>query len=121
MSSEVVDSNIHRNSGCMYSSNITAISDTSSLNTSCRKSPDINRTTPQKGSIFFMRDNNTQKIMTSNEKRLAVPIADLIISEVLSFNLSQKHSFKKVLDLAGTVSKSYQPPNRNLISKIFWM
>ena len=40
----------------------------------------------------------------------------LIISEDLSLNLSQKPRFKKVLDLARTVSKSYQPPNRKLIS-----
>ena len=64
-----------------------------------------------------MGDNNTQKMMTPNETRLKVAIADLIISEGLSFNLSQKPMFKKVLDLARTVSKSYQPLNRNLISK----
>ena len=55
--------------------------------------------------------------MTSNETRLTVAIADLIISEGLSFNLSQKPRFKKVLELARTVSKCYQPPNRKLISK----
>ena len=55
--------------------------------------------------------------MNSNETRLTVAIADLIISEVLSFNLSQKPRLKKVLELAITVSKSYQSPNRNLISK----
>ena len=55
--------------------------------------------------------------MTSNETRLAVAIADLIISEGLSFNISQKPRFKKVLELARTVSKCYQPPNIKLISK----
>ena len=64
-----------------------------------------------------MGDNNTQKMMTSNETGLTVAIADLIISEGLSFNLSQKPRFNKVLELARTVSKCYQPPNRNLISK----
>ena len=64
-----------------------------------------------------MGDNNTQKMMTSNETCLTVAITDIIIYEVLSFNLSQKPRFKKVLDLARTVSKSYQPPNRKLISK----
>ena len=49
---------------------------------------------------FFMGDNNIQKMMTSNETRLTVAIADLIISEGLSFNLSQKAIFKKVLELA---------------------
>ena len=55
--------------------------------------------------------------MTSNETRLTVAISDIIISEVLSFNLSQKPRFKKVLELVRTVSKFYQPPNRKLISK----
>ena len=64
-----------------------------------------------------MRDNNTQKMMTSNETRLTVAIADLIIYEGLSFNISQKPRSKKVLELARTVSKCYQPPNKNPISK----
>ena len=55
--------------------------------------------------------------MNSNETRLTVAISDIIISEGLSFNISQKPRFKKVLELARTVSKCYQPPNRNLISK----
>ena len=55
--------------------------------------------------------------MTSNETRLIVAIAGLIISEGLFFNLSQKPRFKKVLDLARNVSKCYKPPNRNLTSK----
>ena len=64
-----------------------------------------------------MGDNNTQKMMTYNETRLTVVITNLIIYEVLSFNLSQKPRLKKVLELARTVSKCYQPPNINLISK----
>ena len=55
--------------------------------------------------------------MTSNETRLTFSIVDLIIYEGLSFNLSQKHRFEKVLELARTVSKCYQPPYRELISK----
>ena len=46
---------------------------------------------------FFMGENNTQKMMTSNENRLTVAITNLIIYEGLSFNLSQKSRFKKVL------------------------
>ena len=56
-------------------------------------------------------------MMTSNETRLTVAIADLIISKGLLFNLSQKPRFKKVLELARTVSKCYQPPKRKVISK----
>ena len=64
-----------------------------------------------------MGNNNTYKMMTSNETRLTVAIADLIIYEGLSFIISQKHRFKKVFHLERTVSKCYQPPNRKLISK----
>ena len=64
-----------------------------------------------------MGDNNTQKMITSNETHLTFAIADLIIPEGLSFNLSQKPRYKNVLELAITVSKCYQPPNRNIISK----
>ena len=50
-----------------------------------------------------MGDNNTQNMMNYNETRLTVAITDLIISESLSFNLSHKLRFKKVLDFAITV------------------
>ena len=55
--------------------------------------------------------------MTSNDTRLTVAIADLIIYEGLFLNLFQKPSFKKVLELARTVSKCYQFPKRKLMSK----
>ena len=58
-------------------------------------------------------------MMTSNETSLTVAITDLIISEGLSFDLSQKTRFKKMLEVARIVSKCYQPPNRKLISKDF--
>ena len=64
-----------------------------------------------------MGDNNTQKMMTHNETRLTVSIADLIISEGFYFNLAQKPMFKKILYLEITMSKIYQPPNIKLISK----
>ena len=58
-----------------------------------------------------MGENNTHKMMTSNETRLTVAISDLIISEGLSCNLSQKPRFKKVLELARTVSKCLEVDN----------
>ena len=64
-----------------------------------------------------MGEQNTQKITTSNETRLTLETADLIISEGLHFNLAQKPRFKNVLDLAIKVSKVYQPTNRKLTSK----
>ena len=116
-SSEVVESNIQCNSRGLFLSHTNAIYDSSSIRKNFGQSPESNQTSSQKGSIFFMGDNNTQKMMTSNETRLTVAIADLIISEGLSFNLSHKLRFKKVLDLARTVSKCYQPPTRKLISE----
>ena len=96
-SSEVVESNIQRNSRGLFLSNTTAIYNSSSIRKSFSQSPESNQTTPQKDSIFFTGDNNTQKMMTSNETRLKFAIADLIISEGLYFNISQKPRFKKVL------------------------
>ena len=64
-----------------------------------------------------MGENNTQNMMTCNEIRLTVSITDIIIYEGLSFNIYQKTRLNKVLDLEITVSKFYQPPNRELISK----
>ena len=116
-SSEVVESNIQSNSRGLYLLNTNAIYDSSSIIKSFSQSPESNQTTPQKGSMFFTGDNNTQNMITSNETCLTVAITDLIISEGLSFNLSQKPRFKKVLELAITVSKCYQPLNREVISK----
>ena len=69
------------------------------------------------GSLIFGIDGNSQKSMTSNDTRLTIAIAGLIIPEVISFNLYQKPRFKKLLDLAGNISKTYIPPNRKLIPK----
>ena len=62
-------------------------------------------------------DGNYQKIITSKNTRLTISISDLIISEVLPFNLHQKPRFNKVVELPRNVSKTYIPPNRNLIYK----
>ena len=120
-SSEFVESNIQSNSRGMYSSSITATSDTSPFRKICITSPESNQTNPQKVSIFFMGENKTHEMTTSTDTRLTVLITDITISEGLYFNLSHKPRFKKVLDLEITMSKSYQTPKRNLISKDFWM
>ena len=70
------------------------------------------------GSLVFGIAGNYQKPITSNETYLTIDIADIIISEVLSFNISQKPRFKKLLELARNLSKTYIPPNRKLISKV---
>ena len=69
------------------------------------------------GSLIFVIDENSQKLITSNKTRLTIAIADIIISEVLSFNLSQKPRFKNIMELARNASKTYIPQKRNLIYK----
>ena len=54
--------------------------------------------------------------MTSNETRLTLAIASLIIPGGISFNIYQKLTFQKVLNLARNMSKDYQPANRNILS-----
>ena len=71
----------------------------------------------QKVHLFFGIGGNYHKSITSNETRITVAIVDIIIDEVLSFNLSQKPRFKKVLELSSNVTKSYIPPTRNILSK----
>ena len=56
-------------------------------------------------------------MMTSNETPRKVAMSDLIIYEGLYLQINQKPRFKKVLYLARNMSKGYQPPNRDLISK----
>ena len=51
-SSEVAESNIQRKPRGIYSSNITALSNTSFFSTICSTSPERNPETLQKGSIF---------------------------------------------------------------------
>ena len=55
--------------------------------------------------------------MNSNETRLTLSIVRLIMPGGISFNLYQKLTFRKVLNLSRNMSKGYQPPNIYLISK----
>ena len=71
--SEVVESNIFGvNPGVCTHRISTSTYDTSYFSTCCCTSHESNQSTPQKGSIFFMGDNDTHKTMTSNDTRLAV-------------------------------------------------
>ena len=58
-----------------------------------------------------------QKLIISNETFLTISVANIIVSEIISFNISHKLIFKKVMELARNVSNTYTPPNRNLKSK----
>ena len=64
-----------------------------------------------------MGDNNTQKMMTSNETHLTVAITDLNIYEGLYFNISQKPRLKKVLDLKKKCVKKLSTSKHKFISK----
>ena len=87
-SSKIVESNIQHKSKVLSSSNLTVTSDTSPFITNCSTPSENNKITPKKGSIFLLGVYNTHRIVTSNETCLTVAIADLIISEGLSFNLA---------------------------------
>ena len=69
------------------------------------------------GSLIFGMDVNDQKPISSNKTNLTIGITDYIILEGLSFNLAQEPWFKKVVDLARNVSKTYTPSKRKLVSK----
>ena len=69
------------------------------------------------GPLIFGVDVNYQKPIISNETRLTIGIDDLIVLEILSFNISQKPIFEKLLELARNVCNAYITLNRNLISR----
>ena len=69
------------------------------------------------GSPIFGIDGNYQKPISSKKTLLTISIAGLIISEVLYFNLFQKPTFKKVLELERNVSKNFIPPNIKITTK----
>ena len=68
------------------------------------------------GSLVFSIDENFQKLITSNKNPLTIAIADLIISEDLPLNLTQKPRFKKRLEFSRKAPKTYITPNRKVIS-----
>ena len=56
-------------------------------------------------------------MISFNETCLTATVADLVVSEGLSFNFDQKPRFKKVLYLERNLSKGYNPPIIKLIFK----
>ena len=116
-SSAVIESRIHSSFRIISSSNLPNISNISSFRKCSNKMDVSNSTIKSKVFPIFDMDSNYQKSFTSNETCLTVEIADLIISEVPSFNISQKPRFKKIMKLAKNISKSYIHLNRKLISK----
>ena len=111
-SSAAIKSTIHRSSS--NDTNSSVISDFSSAS---NLSFESTSRSVSNGTLIFGIDGNSQKMITSNDTRLTIAIADLIIPEVLPFNLDQKPRFEKVLELSRNVLKTYIPPNSKLISK----
>ena len=116
-SSSAIKSTIHRSSKSITSSNDTNSSVISGFSSASDLSSESNSRSFPNSSLIFGIDGNSQKLITSNDTHLTIAIADLIISEGLLFNLSQKPISKKVLELSRNVLKTYIPPKRNLISK----
>ena len=78
---------------------------------------EINSISVSNNSLLFGIDGSSQKLITSNDISLTIAIADFIILEILSFNISQKPRFKKILELTRNIYKTYITPKRKLISK----
>ena len=62
-------------------------------------------------------DSSSHDSITFGKTRLNISISDLIIYEVLSFNISHKRRFKNLPELARKLPKAYIPPNINILSK----
>ena len=116
-SSAVIESTIHCGSKSIASPNDTKVSEISSFSSASNITTESNTRSNSNGSLIFGINVNAQKPITSNKTRLTISIADLIISEVFSFDIFQKPIFKKLLEMERNVSETYIPPNRNLISK----
>ena len=116
-SSAAIKSTIHWSSKIITSLNYTNSSVISGFSSVSNLSSESTSRSFSNGSLIFGIYGNYQKLITSNDTCLTIAIADLIISEGLPFNLSQKPRFKKVLELSRNVLKTYIPPNRKLIPK----
>ena len=67
----------------------------------------INLRSVSNGSLIFGIDGNSKKPITSYETCITITVADIIISEGLSFNISPKTLFNKLMELARNVSENY--------------
>ena len=74
----------------------------------------------KKVQFVFTGDNNTYKMMTSNETRLKVAITDIIIYEDLYFNLSQNLGSRRCLIWKEMCQNVINLPTETLYLRIFW-
>ena len=114
-SSAIIYSRIQRSYKIISSCDLTKISDISSSRTFSDTTAESNTTTHPKGSFIFGMDINYWESIHFHYTCGTIFIAGIIISEGISFNISQKPIFKKVLYLARNISKTYIPPNKNCI------
>ena len=99
-SSEVVESNIQSNLRGLLLSNTTAIYDSSSIRKSFSQSPESNQTSSQRGSIVFMGNNNTQKIMRSAIATVRRVSLEVIILCVLLSPMKKLNLFENLFGLS---------------------
>ena len=116
-SSSAIKSTIHLSSKSITSSNDNNSSVISGFSSASNISSESTSRSFSNGSLVFVTDENSQKLITSNDNCLTIAISDLIISEGIPFDISPKPRFNKVLDFSRNVSKTYIPPNRKLTSK----
>ena len=90
MSSHAIESTIHRSSKSITSSNKTYAYEILSFKSASNIKTGSNTRNVSNGSLIFGTDENYQKSITSNETHMDIAIADLIISEGLSFTPYQK-------------------------------
>ena len=96
-SSSAIESIIRRSSKSITSSNDTNSSEMSGFGSESNIKTDIHSRIFPNGSLVFDIYGNSQKSITSNETCLTISIADIIILEGLSFDISQKSRFKNIL------------------------
>ena len=96
-SSAAIESTIHRSSKIITSSNDTNSSVISVFSSVSNISSKSNSRSFSNRSLIFGIDGSSQKLITSNDTRLTIAIADIIIPEGLPFNIYRKRRFKKVM------------------------
>ena len=116
-SSADIKSTIHSSSKSITSSNDINSYEISDFTSASKIASESNSRSFSNDSLVFGIDGDYQKIITSNNTRLTIAIADFIVSEGLPFSISQKPGCKKVLELSRNFSKTYMFPNLNIISK----
>ena len=90
-SSAAIESTIYRISKSITSSNDTNSSVISGFSSASNLSFDSTSRSVSNGTLIFVIDGNSQKLITSNDTRLTIAISDLIIQKVFPSILPKKN------------------------------